>query len=112
MMTYLVFFLLLLIVLISVFIIFVVIVFIFEVVLVEITKVLLELQCLTSEPIDGAGDEFLFDIFTKLVVQLKFLLELIINLFVIVDGWSGRVEEVEERRSWDALLHDAGLFGV
>ena len=104
---------LVLIVLISLILIIVFIIFILKLILIEVFQSLLELQSLTREPVDGARDQFLLDIFTELVIELEFLLQLLVYLiFVVIGWWERRVEEVEEGGCWDGLLHDSRLFRV
>jgi hypothetical protein len=44
----------------------------------------LKLESLTSEPVDGAGNELLLDVLTELVVELELLLDVLINLLVVI----------------------------
>lgn len=88
---------LLLVVLIAVEVLFILIVLILKLVLVKvIIKALLELQCLSSEPVDGAWNELLLDVFAELVIELKLGLDVVVDLFVLIVRRRGRVEEVEE----------------
>jgi hypothetical protein len=57
-------------------IIFLFIILIFKVILIQFLFKLLKLQCLTSEPIDRTRNEFFFDILSKLIVELKALLNI------------------------------------
>ena len=70
------------------------------------------MQSLTREPIDGAGNELLLDVLAELVVKLELGLDIVVNLLIVLGRGAGGVEEVEERRSGDGLLDDAGLLGV
>ena len=45
---------------------------------------MLELESLASEPIDGAGNELLLDVLAELVVELKLLLDVLVNLLVVI----------------------------
>ncbi|KAH0294782.1 hypothetical protein KCU62_g97, partial [Aureobasidium sp. EXF-3399] len=88
------------------------IVLVLEVVLIKVLEALLELQSLTSEPVDGTGNELLLDVLTELVVELELGLNIVLNLLVVLGRGAGGVEEVEERGSGDGLLDNAGLLGV
>lgn len=70
------------------------------------------MQSLTGEPVDGAGNELLLDVLAELVVKLELGLDIVVNLLIVLRRGAGGVEEVEERRSGDGLLDDAGLLGV
>lgn len=72
------------------------IVLVLELVLIKVVEALLELQGLTGEPVDGAGNELLLDVLTKLVVELELGLNVLIDLVVVISWGSGGVEEVEE----------------
>ena len=73
--------------------------------------ILLKLQGLASEPINGARDKLLLDVLAKLVVKLETLLDVGRSILVLV--WSSRgAEEVEEGLSGDRLLDDTGLLGI
>jgi len=54
------------------------------------------LQSLTSEPVDGTGNELLLDVLTELVVELELGLNVVLNLLVVLGRGAGGVEEVEE----------------
>ena len=82
-------------VLIALIIVLVFIIFVFKLVF-EVVHVLLELQRLASEPVNGARDEFLLDVFAELIVELELGFEILINLFVFIRWWHGWVEEIEE----------------
>ena len=73
---------------------------------------MLELQRLASEPVDGAGDELLLDVFAELVVELQLRFDLLVDLLFVILRWRGRVEEVEEGWRGNGLLDDAGLLCV
>lgn len=78
-----------------------------EVLLIE----LLEGEGLASEPVDSTGNELLLDILTKLVVELKTLLDIGGGGLIIIGRSLRRGEEVEERLGRDGLLDNAGLLG-
>ena len=90
----------------------VLVVLVLELILVEVIKTVLELQRLAGEPIDGAWDELLFDVFSKLVVKLELGFDLLVDLLFVILWWRSRVEEVKERWRWNSLLDDAGLLRV
>jgi hypothetical protein len=54
------------------------------------------LQSLTSEPINGTGNELLLDVLTELVVELELGLNVVVNILIILGWGAGGVEEVEE----------------
>jgi hypothetical protein len=54
------------------------------------------LQSLTSEPVDGTGNELLLDVLTELVVELELGLNVVLDLLVVLGRGAGGVEEVEE----------------
>jgi len=54
------------------------------------------LQSLTSEPVDGTGNQLLLDVLTELVVELELGLNVVLNLLVVLGRGAGGVEEVEE----------------
>ena len=54
------------------------------------------MQSLTSEPVDGTGNELLLDVLTELVVELELGLNVVLNLLVVLGRGAGGVEEVEE----------------
>ena len=54
------------------------------------------MQSLTSEPVDGTGNQLLLDVLTELVVELELGLNIVLNLLVILGRGAGGVEEVEE----------------
>lgn len=89
-------FVLILVILITVLIVLVLVIFIFEVVLVEVIHALLELQSLSSEPVDGARDELLLDVFTQLIVKFQLSLNVVVDFIVIILRRGCWVEEVEE----------------
>ena len=70
------------------------------------------MQSLTSEPLDGTGNELLLDVLTELVVELELGLNIVLNLLVILGRGAGGVEKVEERGCGNGLLDNAGLLGV
>ena len=70
------------------------------------------MQGLAGEPVNGAGDELLLDVLTKLVVELETLLDVGGGVVVLVLRGLGWVEEVEERLCRNRLLDDTGLLGV
>lgn len=78
-----------------------------EVLLIE----LLEGKGLTSEPVDGTGDELLLDILTELVIELKTLLDIGGGGLVVISRGLRGGEEVEERLGRNGLLDNAGLLG-
>ena len=89
------------------------IILIFEVTLLEVIVHLLKLKSLAGEPVNSTWDELLLDILTKLVIQLKALLNIRSDVIVVLLSWSlWWREEVEERLSWNGLLDNAGLLGV
>ena len=71
------------------------VILVLEVVLVEVVHAVLELKSLAGEPVDGAGNELLLDVFSKLVVELKTLLN-VGGSIVLILGRAWGVEEVEE----------------
>ena len=79
-----------------------------EVILIE----LLESEGLAGEPVDGAGNELLLDVFPELVVELETLLDVGSSIVVVLNRGLGWGEEVEERLCGDGLLDDTGLLGV
>jgi hypothetical protein len=109
---YILVWLLLVIFLVTVVVLLILIVLVFEVVLIEVFEALLELQSLTSEPVDGTGNELLLDVLTELVVELELGLNVVLDLLVVLGRGAGGVEEVEEWGSGDGLLDNAGLLGV
>jgi hypothetical protein len=89
------------------------IVVILKVLLVEILLVhLLEGEGLTGKPVNGAGNELLLDVLTKLVVELEALLDVGGGVIVLLTWCVGWGEEVEEGLGGDGLLNDTGLFCV
>ena len=60
------------------------VIFILEVILVEVVHAVLELKSLASEPVDGAGDKLLLDVLTELVVELKLLLDVLVNFLIVI----------------------------
>ena len=72
------------------------IVFVLKVVFVEVVQAVLELQRLTGEPVDGAWDQLLLDVFSQLVVELELGFDLLVDLLLLVFWRRGGVEEVEE----------------
>jgi hypothetical protein len=73
------------------------IIVILEVALLQFILELLELQGLTGEPINSAGNELLLDIFAKLIVQLKALLDIRCSIIVIFLCWRFRGREEVEK---------------
>ena len=72
---------------------------------------LLKCKSLASEPVNSAWNEFLLDVFTKLIVELKSLLNIRGNIIFFIWG-SRRREEVEEGLRRYSLLNNTRLFGV
>jgi len=68
-------------------------------------------QSFASEPVNGAGDELLFDVLTQLIVKLEPLFNIRGDI-VFVSRCDWRSEEVEEGFRGDGLLDDSGLLGV
>jgi len=60
------------------------VILILEVILVEVVHAVLELKSLASEPVDGAGDKLLLDVLTELVVELKLLLDVLVNFLIVI----------------------------
>lgn len=86
---------------------------ILKVLLIEVFLVkLLESESLTSEPVDGTRDQLFLDVLTKLVVQLKALLNVGCGILVVLSGCLGWGEEVEEGLRWNGLLNNTSLLGV
>lgn len=75
------------------------VVLIFKFALVEVFDIFI-LKSLAGEPVDSTGDELLFDVLTKLVVELEALLNVRGDtgslVIVLVLGGLGWVKEVEE----------------
>lgn len=91
----------------------VLVVVILEVLLVEILLIhLLEREGLSGEPVDGAGDQLLLDVLTKLVVEFEALLNVRGGVIVLLTWRIGWGEEVEERLGGNGLLDDTRLFCV
>ena len=90
-------FLLLFVIVISLLVIVVFVILVLKLILIEVVKALLELQCFTSEPVDGTWDKLFLDILAKLVVKLKLRLDVIVDFLLIILIWRRCwVEEVEE----------------
>lgn len=72
----------------------VLVVLVFKLALVKVFNVLV-LKSLAGEPVNGAGNELLFDVLTKLVVELETLLNVGGGVVIVLWGL-GWVKEVEE----------------
>lgn len=94
------------------FVLFIFIVVIFKVIGIHVVTQLFELKCLACKPINGAGNKLFFDVFAKLVVELKTLLNVGGNSIVVICGGLRRREEVEEGLGGDSNLDNASLLGV
>jgi hypothetical protein len=103
-----------LVILVRISLLFILIVLIFFIVEISVFSVFLELfklKSLPSEPVNGARNQFLLDVFPQLVIKLQALLNVRPSIFVVC-GRSWRSEEVEEGFGGDGLLDNAGLLGV
>jgi hypothetical protein len=71
-----------------------------------------ELKGLASEPVDGAGDKLLLDIFSELVVEFETLLDIRSDGIIVIRGGLRGGEEVEKGLCWYCNLDNTSLFCV
>lgn len=89
-----------------------------EVVLIEaleVIVVLFVLKSLSGEPVNGMWNEFLLNVLSQVVVELKAAVNLgslLLGTLKVLSWWGWWAEEVEERLGWDSLLENSGLLGV
>lgn len=71
-------------------------------------------KSLASKPVDCTGNEFLFDILTKLIIELQAFFDIgasiILVVIVFISGWLRRGEKVKEGLRRDRFLDYAGLL--
>lgn len=65
------------------------VVLIVKLIIIELAKVPFMIQSLASEPVDGAWNQFLLDVFPNGIVKLQTLLDVFRNILLIVFRWCG-----------------------
>jgi len=92
----------------------IIIVVIVEILAFNLVLQFFELKSFTGVPVNGARDKLLFDVFTKVIVELQSLLKFSVGIVVVIVTRErfGGVEEIEETFGRDSPLNNTGLLGI